>query len=80
MRKHIPFEAYTLNLTGSGGDVVLIEVVGVVYETGYLPGDGRGQHASRIHVSVDGLQTGTFDDLSAACEHIATSYPTATPL
>lgn len=80
MRKRSPFEAYTLDLTSSGGGVALIELVEVVYSTEYLPGDGRGQQASYVCVTIDGRTLATFDDRLEAHEYVRTTYPTATPL
>jgi hypothetical protein len=80
MRKRSPFEAYTLDLTGSGSGVALIELVEVVYSTGYLPGDDRGQQASYVYVTIDGRTVATLDDRFEAREHVRTTYPTATHL
>lgn len=77
MRKSTPIDAYEQDLTHQGGGITVIRLVEVLYDTGYAPGDGRGQQSSYVYVLVDGEQVATFDYAFEARGYVLETYPEA---
>ena len=77
MRKSTTIEVYEQDLTHEGGGITVIRLVQVLYDTGYAPGDGRGQQSSYVYVLVDDEQVATFDSAFEARGYVIETYPEA---